>query len=97
MPFPFDDYDRIAAECKAIVTQRDRIGRNDFLPFYQTRCHGSQDMVGECWQRISRIVGAEKTGQVATMRAELVDLVNEAIFALMFLDKEHANVPPQND
>lgn len=87
MSFPFEDYDRIAAECRTIIADRDAKGRNEFVPFYQTRCHGSQDLTGELWQRITRILGAERVTDRTTMRADLVDLVNEAILTIQFLDQ----------
>lgn len=89
MPFPFKDYDVVVKDCRAIVEQRDSLGRNDHVPFYETRCHGAQDMSGECWQRITRIIGAEKRGApVEEILKEAVDLVNEAIFHVMFLRRE---------
>lgn len=86
--FPFETYDAILKECRAIIADRDAKGRNHFVSLYQTRCHGSQDMTGELWQRITRILGAEKNGDVRVMREDLIDLVNEAILTVMFLDHE---------
>lgn len=90
MGFPFNDYDRIATEARNIIVDRDGKGRNAHVPFYDTRCHGSQDMSGELWQRITRILGAEKQGDRTTCRQDAIDLVNEAILYLMYLDHETA-------
>lgn len=87
MSFPFEDYDTIARECRQIIADRDAKGRNSFVPFYETRCHGVQDMTGEIWQRTTRILGAEAAGDRDTMRADLVDLVNEAILTILYLDR----------
>ena len=88
MPFPWADYDAVLAQARAIIQNRDSLGRNSHVEFYETRCHGAQDMSGECWQRITRILGAEKAGDAATVRAEAIDLVNEAILHMMFLLRE---------
>lgn len=86
--FPFHDYDKVLTEARAIIEDRDTKGRNSHMPFYETRCHGAQDVSGELWQRITRILGAEKQGDIVTLRQDAIDLVNEAIFLVMFLDRE---------
>lgn len=88
MAFPWADYEEVLQMCRAIIQERDSMGRNSHVGFYETRCHGAQDMSGECWQRITRIIGAEKAGDSAVIRAESLDLVNEAIFHMMFLLRE---------
>lgn len=93
MSFPTSEYQAVMAECAAIIEDRCRKGRNGFVPFFRTRAHGSQDMTGELWQRITRILGAERLNDRATMRADLLDLVNEAALTILFLDQE-ASPPP---
>lgn len=88
MAFPWSDYERIALEAKAIIQDRDGKGRNSYVPFYETRCHGSLDLTGELWQRVTRILGAERIGDLSTERADLMDLINEAILTVMFLERE---------
>lgn len=88
MSFPFTDYHAVLSEAKSIVEDRIAKGRNTHVPFYETRCHGSQDVSGELWQRITRILGAEKRGDRVTLRQDAIDLVNEAVFLVMFLDRE---------
>jgi hypothetical protein len=88
MSFPFANYDAVLSEAKSIIEDRIAKGRNTHVPFWETRCHGSQDVSGELWQRITRILGAEKRGDRVTLRQDAIDLVNEAIFLVMFLDRE---------
>lgn len=86
--FPLGDYESVLQEAAEIIHDRIRKGRNTHVSFYETRCHGAQDVSGECWQRITRILGAELAGDRVTMRQDAIDLVNEAIFLVMFLDRE---------
>ena len=90
MSFPWADYDAVLAQARAIIQEKDSMGRNSHVGFYETRCHGAQDMSGECWQRITRIIGAEKAGDASVVRTESLDLVNEAILHMMFLLREQA-------
>ena len=95
MSFPFSDYDNVLAEARGIIEDRVKKGRNRHVSFYETRCHGPQDISGELWQRITRILGAEQSGDVLTLRQDAIDLVNEAIFLVMFLDRQPtAQGPP---
>lgn len=89
MPYPFEDYDAVIRECRQIIHDRDAKGRNEFVPFYETRCHGAADCLGEIWQRVTRILGAERAQDWTTYREDARDLVNEAIHLLMFFDREH--------
>lgn len=88
MSFPFQDYEAVLAEAKTIIQDRVSKGRNAHVPFYETRCHGAKDVSGELWQRITRILGAEKQGDIVTLRQDAIDLVNEAVFLVMFIDRE---------
>ncbi|MGL5936720.1 MAG: hypothetical protein ACRCZI_13990 [Cetobacterium sp.] len=90
--FPFADYEAVLREARGLVEDRDRKGRNAAMPFYATRCHGAQDVTGEIYQRITRILGAELAHDQVTARQDAIDLVNEAIFLVMFLD--HASESP---
>lgn len=92
--YPFKDYDAVVQECRQIIEDRCAKGRNEFAPFYETRCHGAADCLGEIWQRVTRILGAEKAQDWQTYREDARDLVNEAIHLLMFFDKEHPHDKP---
>lgn len=86
MSFPTNDYKRILEEAAGIVLDRCKKGRNEVVPWQDKFVHGSQDVVYECWERMCRIRGAEAISDVQTMRADAIDLVNEAIFLVMLLD-----------
>lgn len=88
MSFPTNDYKRILEEAASIVLDRCKKGRNEVIPWEQKFCHGSQDVVYECWERLCRIRGAEAIGDLETLRADAIDLVNEAVFLVMLLDRD---------
>lgn len=88
--FPTDDYQKTIQEAMAIMADRDAKGRNDALDFYQQFPHGYQDLTFECHRRTIRILGAEKKGDLATMRGDAIDLVNYAAFLVMLIDQASA-------
>lgn len=87
MNFPIQDYTMIVTECRAIVEQRDSVGRNDVQPFHQQFPHGFQDISFELHRRVGRVLGAEKRGELEIARNDALDLANYAIFYIMLLDK----------
>lgn len=87
MPFPMDAYQQVFAEAQQIVLDRASKGRDEF-PFELKYIHGSGDKIQEVWERARRIRGAYLKGDPATMREDLVDLINEAAIAVVLLDQE---------
>ena len=88
MSFPFKEYDLVATEAREIIEDRDAIGRNGHLEFWEGFPHGVQDMTFEIWRRTARVLGAEKIGDTKTMRADLIDQANYCLFAIMALDRD---------
>lgn len=88
MSFPIAEYQAVLEEAVTIVKDRCAKGRNEVVPWAEKFCHGSQDVVYELHERICRIRGAEKISDLATMRADAIDAVNEAVFLVMLLDRE---------
>lgn len=88
MGFPKEKYQQTMNEAMSIMQDRDDKGRNDQAGFYEQFPHGSPDLTFECYRRTLRILGAEKKGDLATMRGDAIDLVNYAAFLVMLIDKE---------
>lgn len=88
MSFPLNEYDSTLADARAIIVDRCNKGRNEIVPWEGKFIHGSKDVVYECHERMCRIRGAEAISDLATMRADAIDLVNEAAFLVMLLDRE---------
>ena len=90
MPFPMDAYAAVMGEARSIVEERDLTGRNDVIPLLDKFIHGHQDVIYEIHERVCRIRGAEKTGNLIKMREDAIDLVNEAAFLVMLLERTSA-------
>ncbi len=86
MSFPMDKYRAILDEARAIVEDRCAKGRNAKMDFYERYLHGHKDKVQEVWERALRIAGADEVQDLATLRADAVDLVNEAALLVVLLD-----------
>jgi len=56
------------------------------MGFYERYLHGHQDKVQEVWERALRIAGADKAGDLTTMREDAIDLANEALLLVLLLD-----------
>jgi len=95
--FPFREYSDIVREARQIVLDRDSKGRNAYATFYDGFPHGLSDATFETHRRVTRVLGLER--QLAngiedkkplheTMRGDLVDLINYAVFAVLLLDKQ---------
>jgi len=95
--FPFREYGDVVREARHIVLDRDAKGRNAYAMFYDGFPHGLSDATFETHRRVTRVLGLEK--QLAngiedkqtlreTMRGDLVDLINYAVFAVLLLDKQ---------
>lgn len=91
MNFPMAKYEGIMAEAMAIVKDRCERGRNDFLPFEQRFLNGYADKLQECFERIQRCIGAHRRGRPADVRADALDLVNEAALLVLLLDAHVLN------
>lgn len=96
MSFPMEQFDSLQAEARAIIEDRCKKGRNATMGFYDRYLHGHQDKVQEVWERALRIAGADKAGDLRTMREDAVDLANEALLLVLLLDKATATQPPQS-
>lgn len=90
MSFPLAQYQAVLEEAKLIVEDRCKKGRNEVVPWQDKFIHGSKDVLYEVHERVCRIRGAEAISDLATMRADTIDLVNEAAFLVMLLDKDMA-------
>lgn len=88
MSFPSQQYTAVLDEAKAIVEDRCAKGRNEVVPWQDKFIHGSKDVLYEVHERVCRLRGAEAISDLATMRADAIDLVNEAAFLVMLLDRE---------
>jgi hypothetical protein len=88
MSFPLTDYEEVLNEAVAIVQGRCETGRNNVVPFYEKFIHGPQDVIYEIHERVCRIRGAESAGEWARMREDAIDLVNEAAFLVLLLDRQ---------
>ena len=86
MSFPIEQFDSLQAEARAIIEDRCKKGRNATMGFYDRYLHGHQDKVQEVWERALRIAGADKAGDLRTMREDAVDLANEALLLVLLLD-----------
>lgn len=93
MAFPMDAYLAVFDEAQAIVKDRASKGRDEF-PFELKYIHGHGDKVQEVWERARRIRGAYLNGNAATMREDLVDLLNEAAMAIVLLDESVTKQAP---
>lgn len=87
MSFPTADYQRVIEEAVMVVQDRCKKGRNEVVPWEEKFLHGYQDVVYECHERMCRIRGAEAISDILTMREDARDLINEAAFLVMLLDK----------
>ena len=94
MSFPIDQYKAILEEASGIVQDRCAKGRNEVVPFYERFIHGHADQIFMVNNRVTRIRGAEAVKDFATMRQDAIDLVNEAAFLVMLLDRQ-AKPPTQ--
>lgn len=96
--FPFPQYDAVLAEAQAIIAQRNDVGRNAYLDFWDGFPHGLSDLTFEMHRRVARVLGVERTladgfatdeGDLRqVMRHDLLDLLNYAAFGVMKLDKD---------
>lgn len=90
MNFPWQDYDHVLAQCRTIIADRDAVGRNAAVAFYQGFPHGAQDVSFELSRRVQRILGAEQRGHMDVAEADALDLVNYAVFYVMVLRQRTA-------
>ena len=86
MSFPLAQYDAIMAEAMAIVRDRCERGRNDHADFADRYIHGYGDKVQECHERILRIIGAYRRDRPDDVRADAIDLINEAALLCLLID-----------
>lgn len=86
MSFPREQYEGIMAEAMAIVKDRCERGRNDAMPFPDRYIHGYGDKIQECFERVQRVIGAYRRGRVDDVRADAIDLVNEAALLVLLID-----------
>jgi hypothetical protein len=93
MSFPLTQYEAIMAEAMSIVKDRCDRGRNDLLPFEQRYIHGHGDKIQECYERVQRIIGAYRRGRVEDVRADAIDLVNEAALLCLLIDLQDRPAP----
>ena len=93
MSFPLNQYESIMAEAMSIVKDRCDRGRNDLLPFEQRYIHGHGDKIQECYERVQRMIGAYRRGRVEDVRADAIDLVNEAALLCLLIDLQNGPAP----
>ena len=86
MSFPLEQYEEILVEAAAIVKDRCERGRNDLMPFQDRYIHGHGDKIQECFERVIRIIGAYRRGRTEDVRADAIDLVNEAALLVLLID-----------
>ncbi len=91
MSFPLERYESIMSEAQAIVKDRCERGRNDAMPFPDRYIHGYGDKVQECYERVQRVIGAYRRGRVDDVRADAIDLVNEAALLVLLIDLAQAS------
>ena len=92
MSFPLEQYASIMAEASAIVKDRCDRGRNDLLPFQDRYIHGYGDKIQECFERVQRIIGAYRRGRTEDVRADAIDLVNEAALLVLLSDLQSSSI-----
>lgn len=88
--FPLVAYQEILREAESIIDDRTKKGRNAHSDFWAGFPHGPQDVTFELHRRVKRILGAEKIGDLETMRGDAIDLLNYAAFLILWIDREAA-------
>ena len=88
MSFPLEAYKATLEEASNVVEDRCKKGRNEVVPWQDKFIHGHQDVIYEINERIIRIRGAEAVKDFETMREDARDLINEAAFLVMLLDRQ---------
>jgi hypothetical protein len=96
MSFPLEQYQQIMAEAMAVVADRCNRGRNDLLPFDERYIHGHGDKVQECFERVQRVIGAYRRGRTEDVRADALDLINEAALLCLLIDLQAHPPAPES-
>lgn len=93
MSFPLEQYESILSEAAAIVKDRCERGRNDATQSFADRyIHGHGDKIQECYERVQRIIGAYRRGRTEDVRADAIDLVNEAALLVLLIDLQSSSI-----